>query len=396
MNKKTTKALALGSTAALALFLAACGGGAEPAPAPVAPAPVEVAESPAPAETATAEAGTTRGRGMGLRGYIQIDVDHEDGVITGLTPVFHNDTDDVFQLVFMHIENEVIGHSNLDVVMDDIDMLTGATYTARGVINAIADGLNPGMNVSDLPFQPAYPHIDMATQASPPIYSSFGHINEGSRPATDPLFPVGSTAMLAHEHFPGAAGSIVEITGAFYDPAYAISFQPGAMGFPFEYAHRWIMHSELWGHENVELFQPGDLVMLYTDHFPGSRFVIGVVEYYEVGVTYQMSGHTRYGLPFWDHQWFAESEMVALDSDIANTFFPNSINNEIDLDAVYSHIVGHHAGSHVHGGEGQTYSSATGTDPQQRINSLTDADIEALIDAGFADDRAWRPDYIAR
>ena len=387
---KTKKTIALAGASALALFLAACGAPAPEAPAAPTPQPEQNVEAPVE-ETHNDGPQVQEGRGMGLRGYIRLNVEHEDGVVTAIDPIFHNDSPDVFNVVFMALSNQLVGQDNFDNVPALMDMMSGATFTARGIINAVADVMTPG----NYPVTPTHPHVDVTTQASPPIYSSFGHINEGSRPATDPLFPVGSTAMLAHEHFPGAAGSVVEITGAFYDPAYAVSFQPGAPGFPFEYAHRWIMHSELWGHEQVDVFQPGDLVMLYTDHFPGSRFVIGVIEYYEIGVTYEMSGHTRYGLPFWHHQWFAESEIASMDSDFAVAFLEglgDLPHGSVPAGhMVYNHIAGHHSGSHVHGGAGQTYSAANGIDPAQLIQDLTDEQIQDLIDRGFADERQWRP-----
>ena len=327
------------------LFLAAC---AAPAPAPTPEPPQESAageEAPGGDIALT----VTEGRGMGLRGHIILDVAHENGTVMGLEPIFHNDTQEFFDMVFAQLSSQLIGASSFE----GIDVISGATYTSRGIINAVADVIAPGT----YPVYPPLPYVDVTTQASPPIYSTFGYITAGSRVAENPTFPVGTQALVSHEHFPGAAGSTVTVTGAFDEIAYAVSFQPGAPGFPFEYAHRWIMHTELWGWEDVEIFEPGTVVMLYTDHFPGSRYQIGIIEYYEIGTTYQLDMITRYGLPVWDHQWFTESEMSPLGTDLGD---------------IYSHIAGHHAGSEV-----ETYSSRNGTDPEEVLNALDQEAIRA-------------------
>ncbi|MCL1935212.1 MAG: DUF1541 domain-containing protein [Defluviitaleaceae bacterium] len=347
----TKKAMSFAFISTALLFVACGGGGTEP-PTSVTPPPSEVEQ---PTEPTTPTSVVEEGRGMGLRGYIRLNVEHEGTNVISIDPVFHNDTEQVFNMAFANLSPILTGDIDFEAI--DIDAFSGATYTARGIINAVADVVRPGQ---EPPMQPAYPFIDASTQASPPIYSSFGYINEGSTHHPNPTFPVGTPVILAHEHFPGAAGSQAVVTGAFDEIAYAVSFQPGAPGFPFEYAHRWIMHTELWGWENVEVFEPGTVVMLDTDHFPGSRYQIGIVEYYERGTTYQLDGTTRYGLPFWDHQWFTESEIVPAGTDLGD---------------IYAHIADHGPGSHVHGGEGQTYSERTGTDPETYLNSL---DQEAL------------------
>jgi len=350
--KKKNLLFALGFT----LFLAACGGQA-------ATNGQAITDGPA----ATGDTVIAEGQGMGLRGFVRLNVEHEDGTIVSLEPVFHNDTESFFNMTFAALESQLLGANSFD----GIDVVSGATYTSRGILNAVADVIAPGT----FPVYPPLPFIDATTQASPPIYSTFGYITAGSRVAENATFPVGTEVILAHEHFPGAAGSQAWVTGAFDEIAYAVSFQPGAAGFPFEYAHRWIMHTEIWGWQDNEVFEPGTVVMLYTDHFPGSRFQLGIIEYFEASTTYMLDLVTRYGLPVYDHQWFTESEIVPAGTDLGD---------------IYAHIAHHHAGSHVQGPYDQTYSQRTGIDPQYVINNLTDEQIQELIELGLATEQAGR------
>lgn len=356
--KKNKLILSLG----FVLFLAACGQAVTDTPPPQ----DATQEQEQPAATA-GDTVTEEGQGMGLRGWVRLNVEHDNGTVVSLDPLFHNDTDTYFDMVFAALSSQLIGSNSFD----GIDVVSGATYTSRGILNAVADVIAPGT----FPVYPPYPYVDVTTQPSPPIYSTFGYVTAGSREAENATFPVGTEVILAHEHFPGAAGSQALVTGAFDEIAYAVSFQPGAAGFPFEYAHRWIMHTELWGWQDNEIFEPGTIVMLYTDHFPGSRFQIGIIEYYEIGTTYMLDLVTRYGLPVWDHQWFTESEIVPAGTDLGD---------------IYEHIAGHHAGSHVQGRYDQTYSEMNNLDPQYLINNLTDEQIQELIDAGLATEQATR------
>ena len=94
--------------------------------------------------------------------------------------------------------------------------------------------------------------------------------------------------------------------------------------------------------------EPGTIVLLYTDHFPGSRYQIGIIEYYEIGTTYMLDLITRYGLPVWDHQWFTESEMAPAGTSLGD---------------IYEHIANMH---HEH-----TWSSMNGYSSSQTADRIS-------------------------
>ena len=105
------------------------------------------------------ETTTTEGVGMGLRGYIRLYVEQENGSITNIEPIFHNDTKVFFNTAFSTLSSQIIEENSAE----GIDVVAGATYTSRGIINAVADVIAPGT----FPIYPPYPFVDATVQASP-------------------------------------------------------------------------------------------------------------------------------------------------------------------------------------------------------------------------------------
>ncbi len=78
--------------------------------------------------------GTYSGEGQGVRSTIQVDVTFSEDAITDIKVTGHGETRNVADIALETIPAEVLRYQSLDV-----DVVTSATFTSRGVLNAIED-----------------------------------------------------------------------------------------------------------------------------------------------------------------------------------------------------------------------------------------------------------------
>ena len=78
--------------------------------------------------------GTYSGEGQGVRSTIKVDVTFSEDAITDIKVTEHGETRNVADVALERIPEDVLKYQSLDV-----DVVTSATFTSRGVLNAITD-----------------------------------------------------------------------------------------------------------------------------------------------------------------------------------------------------------------------------------------------------------------
>lgn len=103
---------------------------------------------PALAETAD---GVYEGIGAGLNGNIKVSVTVSGGVITDVTVLEHSETAGVSDPAIEQVPAAIVAANSADV-----DVATGATYTSKGIMEAVKNALNPdGAAEQTMPFEQA-------------------------------------------------------------------------------------------------------------------------------------------------------------------------------------------------------------------------------------------------
>ncbi len=103
---------------------------------------------PALAETAD---GVYEGTGAGLNGSIKVSVTVSGGVITDVTVLEHAETAGISDPALEQVPAAIVAANSADV-----DVATGATYTSKGIMEAVKNALNPdGAAEQTMPFEQA-------------------------------------------------------------------------------------------------------------------------------------------------------------------------------------------------------------------------------------------------
>lgn len=103
---------------------------------------------PALAETAD---GVYEGTGAGLNGNIKVSVTVSGGVITDVTVLEHSETAGVSDPAIEQVPAAIVAANSTDV-----DVATGATYTSKGIMEAVKNALNPDAAAEQtMPFEQA-------------------------------------------------------------------------------------------------------------------------------------------------------------------------------------------------------------------------------------------------
>ena len=103
---------------------------------------------PALAETAD---GVYEGTGAGLNGNIKVSVTVNGGVITDVTVLEHSETAGISDPALEQVPAAIVAANSADV-----DVATGATYTSKGIMEAVKNALNPdGAAEQTMPFEQA-------------------------------------------------------------------------------------------------------------------------------------------------------------------------------------------------------------------------------------------------
>lgn len=141
-------------------------------------------------------------------------------------------------------------------------------------------------------------------------HSGSGEVPSGLSEATDPTFPVGSTAMMTADHMPGMDGTEATIVGAYDTTVYSVSYTPRDGGNPVE-DHKWVIHEELDNPGEAPL-EEGTEATLATDHMDGMDGAEATIDSAEQTTVYMVDFTTNDGEDVTNHKWVTEDELEAL------------------------------------------------------------------------------------
>ena len=81
--------------------------------------------------------GTYSGSASGFAGTLQVNVQISNDIITSITVTSHNDTPGFADMAIEEIPSKIIA-----IQSTSVDVVSGATYTSKGIINAVSDALS--------------------------------------------------------------------------------------------------------------------------------------------------------------------------------------------------------------------------------------------------------------
>ncbi|MDZ5079058.1 YdhK family protein [Nesterenkonia sp. HG001] len=133
-----------------------------------------------------------------------------------------------------------------------------------------------------------------------------GPVPQGMSEATDPLYPVGSEAVLTADHMSGMDGATATIVGAYDTYTYAVNYTPTTGGDPV-LDHRWVVHEEL---QNVgqERLADGTEVTLAAEHMSGMDGATATIASSTQETVYVVDFESD-GMAMTNHKWVTESEI---------------------------------------------------------------------------------------
>ncbi|MCR5754313.1 MAG: 4Fe-4S binding protein [Acetatifactor sp.] len=88
--------------------------------------------------------GIYTGTGMGFRGEVSAEVKVKDGAVESITILDHSDDDEFFNRSNVTISSEIIATQSLD-----IDGVSGATFSSKGILSAVDDALSNASTQAD-------------------------------------------------------------------------------------------------------------------------------------------------------------------------------------------------------------------------------------------------------
>ncbi|MGI1820561.1 YdhK family protein [Exiguobacterium sp. TRN 1102] len=141
-------------------------------------------------------------------------------------------------------------------------------------------------------------------------HSGSGEVPDGLREASNPTYPVGTTARMTADHMPGMEGVEATIVGTYDTTVYAVSYTPTTGGDPVE-NHKWVIHEELDNPDEAPLSE-GDEVILAADHMEGMEGAEATIDTVEETTVYMVDYTTEDGEEVTNHKWVTESELEAM------------------------------------------------------------------------------------
>lgn len=138
-------------------------------------------------------------------------------------------------------------------------------------------------------------------------HSSTGEVPEGLKEATNPTFPVGSSAMMHADHMPGMDDVEATIVGAYDTTVYAVTYTSSTGEVVKN--HKWVIHEELSNPQPAPI-QPGTEVTLNADHMEGMQGAKAVIDSAEQTTVYMVDYTSSTGDKVTKHKWVTESELV--------------------------------------------------------------------------------------
>ncbi|UQZ33448.1 hypothetical protein C2I18_07675 [Paenibacillus sp. PK3_47] len=142
-------------------------------------------------------------------------------------------------------------------------------------------------------------------------HSSSGELPAGIKEAVNPKFKVGSTATMNSDHMEGMDGAEATIVGAFDTTVYTISYTPTTGGEKVS-KHKWIVHEEIKD-AGTRPYQPGNEVVVDTDHMEGMLGANAVIDSAEESIVYMVDFiSTTDGEHVKNHKWVTEGELQTI------------------------------------------------------------------------------------
>ncbi|KOS67153.1 hypothetical protein AEA09_14995 [Lysinibacillus contaminans] len=140
-------------------------------------------------------------------------------------------------------------------------------------------------------------------------HSSSGDVPETLKNAENPMYPVGSTAIITDGHMDGMKGAEATIVGAYDTTAYMISYEPTTGDDRVE-KHKWVIHEELIDAGDAPL-TTGTEVKTDASHMEGMENATVVIDE-AVQTTVYMIDYvsTTNGEAVKNHKWVTESELT--------------------------------------------------------------------------------------
>jgi hypothetical protein len=154
-------------------------------------------------------------------------------------------------------------------------------------------------------------HSDMSGMSDSEMnHSSSGQVPAGLKEASNPLYKVGSQAIIKADHMEGMNGATATIVGAYSTTAYAVSYTPTTGGAKVN-NHKWVVHEEIKD-AGGKPFQPGAEVVLLADHMMGMKGATATIDSAEQTTVYMVDyTPTTGGDIVKNHKWVTESELTS-------------------------------------------------------------------------------------
>ncbi len=141
-------------------------------------------------------------------------------------------------------------------------------------------------------------------------HSSSSEVPEGLHEAMDPIYPVGSQAIIKDDHMEGMKDATATIVGAYDTIAYTVSYTPTTGGERVT-NHKWVIHEEIEAAAEKP-YEPGDEVVLEAEHMKGMKGAAAVVDSNEQTTVYMIDFNTTTdGELVKNHKWVTENELSA-------------------------------------------------------------------------------------
>ena len=139
-------------------------------------------------------------------------------------------------------------------------------------------------------------------------HSSHEDVPEGLAEATNPTFPLGTTAIMHAHHMPGMDGVKATIVGAYNTTAYEVTYTSTTTGELVK-NHKWVVHEELENPGTAPLKQ-GTEITLSADHMEGMDGATAVIDSAEKTTVYLVDYTSSTGEKVTNHKWVTESELA--------------------------------------------------------------------------------------
>ncbi|MGP4040548.1 DUF1541 domain-containing protein [Gracilibacillus sp. D59] len=142
-------------------------------------------------------------------------------------------------------------------------------------------------------------------------HTSSREVPEGLKEAENPVYEVGSNAIITEAHMQGMKGKEATIVGAYNTSTYSVSYTPTDGGERVE-DHKWVIHEEI-DKAGDKPYQPGDEVTLNASHMEGMKGATAEIDSVEQTTVYMVDFTTENGEEVKNHKWVVESELSPIE-----------------------------------------------------------------------------------